>query len=547
MRTSQILQTLLSLGVLASGAVIARDGPDSVTDPEKPEAADPATPPKKLTKPSRGELGTRFEVKDVPTVPDACTEDLRDEAKLKKCGEEAKNKRDGAIAFSGGAFKWMKDNQCTESQKAQMITAAWDAHTLAVYADTIADDHKARDIALFKTWMGPDYQKNDYKKRISENFKRAAGQQGSNAFDIWLSCKDTSKPDPQTGKKTCDLEINGKSVGGYAVTGGIPGWRYYYITMCPNGPFWTTLSFDAKILEIEKELAKGETDHAQRAVWHKNQGQTFLHEMMHLDAVGNPHINDELVNKDEGKRLWAYGPDKVYQLAKHSKGGAERASVNADSYAWLANSEFFWDLTGYFPRPDNYKGSPPEFTTYSDKEVALQQSGMILDFGDISGLSETDLHTRRQTLVDGFTNHNPQEGPRALSIVLRQVINTSIGAGTVGNKWRFYNTKQNTRVECDKDSNLWREIIPRGDPHELEKLTPSDVDIRNIPWPGGIFKLTIDGEDCEYKCDGKGEGRLFCPGREITCHEDPEKKKTGDPRTCGSSREMIHAAVVCDL
>jgi len=36
-------------------------------------------------------------------------------------------------------------------------------------------------------------------------------------------------------------------------------------------------------------------------------------------------------------------------------GGATRASTNADSYAWLANSKYFWDLTGYFSRPKTYK------------------------------------------------------------------------------------------------------------------------------------------------------------------------------------------------
>lgn len=45
---------------------------------------------------------------------------------------------------------------------------------------------------------------------------------------------------------------------------------------------------------IEEALARGDTTYAEIADWQKNKGQYFLHEMMHLDAVGQPHSKKPL-------------------------------------------------------------------------------------------------------------------------------------------------------------------------------------------------------------------------------------------------------------
>ena len=48
----------------------------------------------------------------------------------------------------------------------------------------------------------------------------------------------------------------------------------------------------------------------------------------------------------------------MYKLATrdiNKGGGAGRASTNADSYAWLTNSLYFQELTGYFPRPPRWR------------------------------------------------------------------------------------------------------------------------------------------------------------------------------------------------
>jgi hypothetical protein len=50
-------------------------------------------------------------------------------------------------------------------------------------------------------------------------------------------------------------------------------------------------------------------------------------------------VNDEYIDPSEVGNQ-AYGPKRVHQLAARSLGqggGATRASVNADSYAWLSS------------------------------------------------------------------------------------------------------------------------------------------------------------------------------------------------------------------
>jgi hypothetical protein len=47
-------------------------------------------------------------------------------------------------------------------------------------------------------------------------------------------------------------------------------------------------TLEEKIQEVEKDLANKNTNTATRAVWQKNTGQAFLHEMMHLPVVGQP-------------------------------------------------------------------------------------------------------------------------------------------------------------------------------------------------------------------------------------------------------------------
>ena len=100
-------------------------------------------------------------------------------------------------------------------------------------------------------------------------------------FDVVLSCKDASK------EKLCGQRRESKRVGGYAST--YKGWfsTTYYITLCP---IWFKLeSLEDKTWEVEEQIHKGDLKYAQQAGYQKNQGQYFLHEMIHLEAVGDPH------------------------------------------------------------------------------------------------------------------------------------------------------------------------------------------------------------------------------------------------------------------
>lgn len=104
-------------------------------------------------------------------------------------------------------------------------------------------------------------------------------------FDILVSCNDR--------KGWCDIQRDGKGVGGYGWT--YKGWfgYYHYVTMCPI--FFTMDTMEERITAIEADLARGENKSATSADWQKHTGQAFLHEMMHLDAVGKPHSKPDYV------------------------------------------------------------------------------------------------------------------------------------------------------------------------------------------------------------------------------------------------------------
>ncbi|KAF1828326.1 hypothetical protein BDW02DRAFT_246703 [Decorospora gaudefroyi] len=189
-------------------------------------------------------------------------------------------------AFSGGELKLDKNHGCSKTQVGQLQTGAWDALALGAFTSSEPNPQNARDVALWKTYIGPDWPSQS--KRIADNFGQVVKFLGNKEFDIYLSCSDPSK--------LCHIEKDGKSIGGCAYE--YKGWfgTYYYIAM--SAPYFTMQSLDDKIQEIERDLRNGDTKTATRSVWQKNTGQAFLHEMMHLNVVGQPHINDETVEPD---------------------------------------------------------------------------------------------------------------------------------------------------------------------------------------------------------------------------------------------------------
>jgi hypothetical protein len=348
-------------------------------------------------------------------------------------------------------------------------------------------------------------------------------------------------------------------------------------------------SLEDKIEEIEKDLRDKNTNSATRAVWQKNTGQAFLHEMMHLNVVGQPHsesnfkpiicstetptkrsrslaqvkhltrtpltyntVNDETVEPG-AKENWAYGPKRVHQLARfalNQGGGATRASTNADSYAWLANSKYFYDLTGYFPAPDNYKDK----TRSSPADQGnMELESFTVDFGFINEkTTDAELEDRKNKILAAFDSDaasapdgdKPAKG-KSLSIAMLTQVNSHSGGASFDAQWHFYTTATGHAVGCDSSADTQvSEISPQG---PSDPKSSFEGDHKNLPWPAGTYELDIEGEKCSYKNDGKGAGRLFCPKREIGCSEDSKKSTDQGLPACGSSRVTFHPAVYCDF
>jgi hypothetical protein len=131
--------------------------------------------------------------------------------------------------------------------------------------------------------------------------------------------------------------------------------------------------------------------------------------MMHLNitSIGQPHskpifkhsrilkkfqltensiVTDEYVDPGGvGGAAKAYGPPLAYKLAQRSinqGGGAQRASTNADSYAWLANSAYFYREFGEYPLPKNYKTSSVDAAGPVVADDLTDEGPVMLHLGD---------------------------------------------------------------------------------------------------------------------------------------------------------------------
>ncbi|KAF2819103.1 hypothetical protein CC86DRAFT_413177 [Ophiobolus disseminans] len=109
----------------------------------------------------------------------------------------------------------------------------------------------------------------------------------------------------------------------------------------------------------------------------------------------------------------------------------------------------------------------------------------------------------------------------------------------VDHLWKFYTTKVGKPVgSCGQTDG---KEIP-AESTDKPQLGGSS----NTPFPGGIFKLNIEGEACTYRCDGTNPGRLFCPQREIACREDSNKNQKLGSMRCGSN-QFFAPSVYCDF
>jgi hypothetical protein len=73
-------------------------------------------------------------------------------------------------------------------------------------------------------------------------------------------------------------------------------------------------------------------------------------------------------------------------------------------------------------------------------------------------------------------------------------------------QWKFYTTK------------VGKAVCSCGETEGMTTTAESNENFKfgadgKTPFPGGIFKLSIEGEACTYKRDETNAGRLFCPQR----------------------------------
>jgi hypothetical protein len=131
---------------------------------------------------------------------------------------------------------------------------------------------------------------------------------------------------------------------------------------------------------------------------------------------------------------------------------------------------------------------------------------------------------------------------KGMSLSIAMVTSFSPIGGTsvqVDHQWNFYTTKVGKPVgSCGETDGQAISAESTDKPH-----VGSDS---KTPFPGGVFKLDIEGEACTYMCDETNPGRLFCPQREIECHEDPNKNQEIGSMKCGSN-VFFAPSVYCDF
>jgi hypothetical protein len=132
----------------------------------------------------------------------------------------------------------------------------------------------------------------------------------------------------------------------------------------------------------------------------------------------------------------------------------------------------------------------------------------------------------------------PSKG-MSLSIAMVTTVAPHDFGASETHEWKFYTTMVNEAVgSCGETKGKQIPAESNDKPHPV-----GDYDT-NAPYPGGIFKLNIEGEACTYYCDGTNPGRLFCPQRQIGCKTDSNKNKKW--LRCGST-QFFHPSVYCDF
>jgi hypothetical protein len=373
---------------------IAANGLPQQTNPidtHDPNTADPTTVPSGDFTLSEARTPEPF-VNGIPTLPDVCdsynlTED---------CFNTLDNDESGAYLYldkgHGGSTLSFWNTCCNEntdiiakvalmmlrtssSEVSRMLfpicvktvtdtrAGFWDAQDLLRYAARWSVERSSRDIVSADYWIGPNWR--DYASRIKGNLGRASdfvNNKDNKKSYITITCQD-----PKGYCKRAQIER--KSIGGYAWNIDWTFWTYGHINMCD--PYYTMTDISGKMDDLNGWRKEGATDKLQDMRYYQTYGQVMAHEMMHLRSTWNPEpkIIDAYLWGGTGEfqnDVRAYGPKRVHQLAKGDasgsadQSGGKVSTINADSYAMLINSIFWWDVTQYFPGvPGRKEGSPP--------------------------------------------------------------------------------------------------------------------------------------------------------------------------------------------
>lgn len=263
--------------------------------------------------------------------------------------------------------------------------------------------------------MGSDWP--NFQDRIAGNLARASSfinEPANKKNYITITCADPNG--------WCQKRRQGMSIGGYAWDKDWTFWTYGYINMCD--PYYTLSSISEKEDEIELYLRRGERDKVENMAYYQTFSQFLSHEMFHLRSTWYPEppIYDQFVTDipwdfsmpgPNDKR--AYGSRWVHNLARKGpadRGGAEKSSQNADSYAILANSIYWWDVNGIFPgvpsRPHAASNDTEPFvfmpTVHLSNDTIVAANDLSSQFDKI-----LDSYAANMTTDDG-SDSNPSDG-----------------------------------------------------------------------------------------------------------------------------------------
>ncbi|KAJ7351430.1 hypothetical protein DFH08DRAFT_935109 [Mycena albidolilacea] len=222
---------------------------------------------------------------------------------------------------------------CDASQTSQLRQAFKDAALLASKAVNF-------DINLYASmefFGAPAYVHGGNHTIIQNNFARAAAYQPR--WDDWLrnsylnlTCNDFAG---RCGSTAFAYHVDPEPK------------PYPVLNFCPL--FFEQRSFEGA---VEYAMADRERSYDLRS-YDNNQGMIFLHEILHIDAVGQPKITDIMETTCEGREYGpALGPLRCKYLAFFNERNNVAETVrNADSYVQFAMTMYVQERIGYPHKP----------------------------------------------------------------------------------------------------------------------------------------------------------------------------------------------------